>query len=154
MKPKQWSTVTKDIQRTVKKYGRTFEPAVLPADILRWPVGVCFDACALNTAKSDGKYQYVEGIATIKGETYLHAWMTDGTYAFDPTWQATDDDGNDLVPPVEYRGVIMPITAVALFMRMTGYQGLLANRWRLPDLVDDMLKDLKGVPDGSVRPRR
>jgi hypothetical protein len=134
-------TATKQL---VKRFGRDYQPTLLPADIERGPVGMCFDWNALQAARLYPKYQYVEGIATHPEEPtqwVLHAWLTDGTHAFDPTWDVIDNTtGKHRPVPSRYIGIVMPIRAVATFMRVTGYQGVLANRWRLPDMVEDMLK--------------
>lgn len=137
-------------EKIIEKYGRKYKPAVLPDDIERGVQGICFDWCALQAAKNR-KYTYVEGIALdpdlarqgIK-RWILHAWLTDGKRAYDPTWNAIRDaDGKEVPIPTIYIGIPMTIQSVHLFMSMTGYQGLLANRWRLPELVDDILEEAK-----------
>lgn len=130
-------------RRLVKRLGQEFTPALLPADIPRGPVGTCFDWNALQCARLYPKYQYVEGIATNPEDPkkwVLHAWLTDGENAFDPTWMATRDaDGKEFPVPSRYIGIIMPIHDVATFMRMTEYQGVLANRHRAPEIVKNIL---------------
>lgn len=138
----------KDTEKIIEKYGRRYKPAILPADIERGVQGICFDWCALQAVKNR-KYTYVEGIAldpdlAQKGikRWILHAWLTDGKRAYDPTWNAIrDSDGKEFPLPTVYLGIPMAIQAVVTFMRMTGYQGVLANRWRLPGLVDDILEE-------------
>ncbi len=136
-------------EKIIEDYGREYKAALLPDDIERGAPGICFDWCALQAVKNR-KYGYVEGVALDpdlikegKERWILHAWLTDGEHAFDPTWMATDDDGKQQPLPSVYIGIAMPILAVATFMRLTGYQGVLANRWRLPDMVDDILAEIK-----------
>lgn len=151
MKAKQWGGATVSIKKLIRKYGREYTQAVLPPDIPRGPVGKCFDYCALQAAifsknLQDGKYSYVEGIATDPetGRWVLHAWLTDGAYAFDPTWASFENhSGKELPMPCQYIGIRMPIKDVAHFMRKTTYQGLLGNRWRDPELVDTILERTK-----------
>lgn len=136
-------------QAFLEEHGRQYEPALLPDDIIRGETGKCFDWCALQASRLNPKYQYVEGIALDpelakqdKERWILHAWLTDGEHVFDPTWQALDDDGTEHPVPSIYIGIPMSIHAVATFMRMTGYQGVLGNRWRLPSIVEDMMKEV------------
>lgn len=133
----------------ILKHGQEYEPALLPDDIQRGAPGICFDWCAVQTAMNKDKYIYVEGMALdpdkyVKGEQdwILHAWMTDaeGKYAYDPTWRAVSEDERDFVLPTHYIGIPMEIHQVAGFMRITGYQGLLANRFRSPHYVDRVIK--------------
>lgn len=134
--------LTEDEYNLVAELGRPYEPAVLPDNIPRGEVGTCFDTCALLALNYPG-YQYVEGIALSpdnRKKWILHAWLTDGAHAFDPTWKATDDNTGKEVPiPTEYVGIEMDIIKVAAFMRLTGYQGIIANRFRSPQIVDDIL---------------
>ena len=141
-----------DTERLVEEYGRQYKAAILPDDIERGTPGICFDWCALQASKNR-KYTYVEGVALDpdlarqgKERWILHAWLTDGEHAFDPTWQAIDKDGKQHPLPSIYIGIPMAIQAVFTFMRMTGYQGVLANRFRLPALVDDILAMSKVAP--------
>lgn len=123
---------------------KTYKPALLPKGVVRYPVGTCFDACAV-TVLNRRQYRYVEGIATAPdtGIAVLHAWITDGEYAFDPTWRATNDrTGEDIVLPCVYMGIELDIADVALFMVKTGYQGVLANWDRFPDQTAAVLKDI------------
>lgn len=134
-----------DTMQLIHKLGREYKPALLPADVTRGRVGWCFDDCAIRALQSKGKYRYVEGLAvTVRSpEPRLHAWLTDGENAFDPTWMAMKDDTGEEFPiPGAYLGIEMPIELVAKFMVDTGYQGVLANRHRLPALVEEIL----GVP--------
>lgn len=117
----------------VLQHGRRFIPALLPMDIQRMEPGMCFDASAIQSLKSDGKYGYVEGIALDPDnhdKWMIHAWMTDGTHAFDPTWAATGPDGRLQPVPTMYIGIEMEIVMVCGFMMATEYQGVIPNRWR------------------------
>jgi hypothetical protein len=130
--------VDDEIIRIVERYGREYEPAVLPKDIQRGEPGMCFDWCMVQTALHKEKYQYVEGLALDpdklrRGERkwILHAWMTDGTHAFDPTWLCEHAETGEELPIVTaYAGIPMEIHQAAGFVSMYGYQGLLANRKR------------------------
>lgn len=130
------------IYDTVSKYGKHFRPVVLPSDIERGEVGKCFDWCALQATRLYPKYQYVEGYATdpYTGRPIYHAWLTDGVEAFDPTWQA-EYGGKEVPVPSIYTGVVLDIRQVVKFMRSTGYQAVLANHWRAPEIVEEMLKE-------------
>ncbi len=134
------------IMSLLSKYGREYRRAVLPKDINRGPTGKCFDWCALQAAahhKQGGKYRYVEGIASDPerpGEWILHAWLTDGIHAFDPTWAAIHDvTGKEVPIPARYIGIEMPILKVARFMNITGYQSAIGNHWRAPGPFEDIL---------------
>lgn len=137
-----------DSTRTlVVMWGKKYKPAILPADIKRGKLGMCFDWCALQTAELNPKYRYVEGIASSpedNNQWILHAWMTDGVHAFDPTWSATQDfSGKEVPMPSEYIGIEFNIFQVFNFMKLTGYQGLLANRWRAPEFWDSIKQGIE-----------
>lgn len=124
----------------VKKRGRNYTPAVLPANISRGEVGQCFDTCLLSALRGEGRY--VEGIARDPmkpNEWILHAWLTDGTNAFDPTWQAFKDE-KDIPIPTEYLGIEMDAEKVARFVQKTGYCCVIRNYWRLPKIAAEILK--------------
>lgn len=120
----------------ITKLGKSYKPALLPKDIKRFPIGKCFDGCAIQ-ALYNRKYRYVEGICKPSHEDrwFLHAWLTDGIHAFDPTWAAIDEDGVHHPIPAEYIGIEMDIVDVARFMKETEYQGVIANRWRNEELA-------------------
>lgn len=139
------------IRKLLLKRGKQYKPALLPADIQRGPIGKCFDWCAVQCAMNFPKYQYIEGIALDpdeyrkgKQKWILHAWLSDGEHAFDPTW-AADDDGVEQPVPTVYIGLSLPFLKVRDFMSRTGYQGVLANSWRAPEFVNKMLKALDEV---------
>lgn len=129
--------------------GRRYIPALLPPDISRFRPGMCFDASAIQALKSGGKYGYVEGLALDADDHsrwLLHAWMTDGVYAFDPTWAAEDPDTLQQQPmPTIYVGIQMDVEAVGRFMVATTYQGVIFNRWRNPTLADKAIFSLTKV---------
>lgn len=124
--------------------GKHYEPALLPKGIKRWPIGRCFDAC-LMTALEHPELRYVEGVAMcyvkgrnrkkLRGQWILHAWLTDGEHAYDPTWKALDPEGNEQPMPAVYIGVEMDARAVADFCVETEYAGVIANRHRAPELA-------------------
>jgi hypothetical protein len=112
----------------VVKLGKQYEWAPLPDDIKKGPTGMCFDWSALQTARLHPKYRYVEGIAksVFDNDWKLHAWLTDGTHAFDPTWMVIGDQKHlKGVPPFHYIGIEIDIHTVHKFMKLTGYQGIL-----------------------------
>lgn len=127
----------------LRKGGKSFIPTLLPADITRGEVGTCFDHCVVECLKSNGKYRYVEGIARVPlspDEWIVHAWLTDGVFAYDPTWRAFDKIGMDIIIPTEYTGIEMDIKKVVKFMKKTGYQSVLANHWRNPKLAAEIFQ--------------
>jgi hypothetical protein len=138
MMPDVMTGATPEIAEFLIQHGQRYIPALLPDDIKRYPAGMCFDASALNAVKSNGKYAYVEGFALDPDNGFywvLHAWMTDGIHAFDPTWNCTAPDGTPAVLPTMYIGIEMDTLAVATFMRRTTYQGIFGNMWRNPKLA-------------------
>lgn len=115
----------------IMNHGKRYIPSLLPEDIERFPIGTCFDACAVQAIKK--KYFYVEGMARSfkDGRWKLHAWLTDGEYAFDPTWKCIENfSGKEIPFQGEYIGIQMDIMKVARFMAETEYQGVIANRFR------------------------
>lgn len=137
--------VTPEIRQLLDRLGaREYTPADLPADTAFGRTGECFDTCIIR-AMHNRQYQYVEGMAKIKGEKWaLHAWLSDGTHAFDPTWGTFDNETGEVhKAPAIYIGVAMDTEAVMKFMMITEYQGVLANRWRNPGLA---VKCFAGVP--------
>jgi hypothetical protein len=120
----------------ITKLGKRYTPAMLPKDLKRFPTGMCFDACAIQ-AVHKRQYRYVEGMCKPFHEDrwFLHAWLTDGEFAFDPTWKCMDDNGIEHPVPAEYIGIEMDTVAVARFMKETTYQGVIPNRWRNEELA-------------------
>jgi hypothetical protein len=101
----------------------------------------------MRAVASNGKYQYVEGIASdpTNHSWILHAWLTDGIHAFDPTWSYYDEKNErrvNLQLPSAYVGIIMPINKVVDFMRATTYQGVIPNRHRAPLLAKELIGGL------------
>lgn len=125
------NTLEETVVNVLYDVSRQFKPAVLPSDIDRGRLGDCFDHCLIQALKSD-KYDYVEGFATDpnnpEGDMLLHAWLTDGVHAFDPTWIATDDNGIERPFPSIYMGLVIDKKIVARWVMQTKYKCFLANR--------------------------
>lgn len=140
MSPDVDTGVTPEIMQILLDHGRRFIPAPPPDDLEMLPPGHCFDASWINAYNSGGKYRYVEGVALDPDrQRYwaLHGWVTDGEYAYDPTWSARDDAGKYHAVPTIYLGIEMETMAVARFIRGNGdYVSVFANRWRHPELAD------------------
>lgn len=128
----------------IVKLGKTYSSAALPEDVTFGRLGWCFDDCVVRTVLSKGKYRYVEGVASDP-EAYtwvLHAWITDGVHAFDPTWSHWDNKNKARVRmplPSAYIGIEMDILKVIDFMERTGNQGVIANRQLAPDLAKELI---------------
>lgn len=135
--------LTPEIRGFIDELGQEYEPALLPPDIDRGPLGSCFDTCHINIM-FNAKYQYVEGMATDAdtGEFLYHSWLTDGDHSFDPTWKATDNrTGKEAAPAmIRYIGIPIPGAFVTYFVQHTGYAGVLGNRHRYSPAVDKMLE--------------
>lgn len=128
----------------VQRFGKNYRSQLLPNDIERGRVGDCFDHCTIQ-AMRNRKYKYVEGIALepgTKDSWMLHAWLTDGESAFDPTWLAIKG-GEKMPVPTIYIGVEMEIDNVIEFMLSTRYKSVLSNAWRDPQAAD---RAAPGVP--------
>lgn len=147
--------IRRDIEKQIHDHGAFFQPAVLPKDIKRGPMGKCFDVCLL-IALSNPEFRYVEGLAyPLKASTevspgivvkqepdwILHAWLTDetGEIAYDPTWYAVDKDGIEVPPPVVYHGIVMDAKKVGRFVLETEYCCVLENQWRDPALAKEAI---------------
>lgn len=132
---------TREEIRLVKQHGKQYRPAILPADIKRGPLGWCFDWSMIECIRLHEKYRYVEGLAKGPGDDWiLHAWLTDGTHAYDATWLAyKNSTGEEMVPPVKYIGIEMPLLAVMLFVKKTEYQGVIFNRDKDPGTLARIL---------------
>lgn len=122
----------KDVYEFMLKHGKRYIPRLLPHDIPRGKFAHCFDNCA--KVALDRKYRYVEGVAQNPktGEWIMHAWLTDGKYAYDPTWKAYDDAGQEIPFPSLYIGREMEVERVAAFMMQTQYAGIFPNAHRAP----------------------
>ena len=138
----------KTLEKYFKKNGKPFIPEDLPDDIQMGRVGDCYDTSAIIATRR--KYRYVEGLARnpLTGEWILHAWVTDGLYAYDPTW-FTVCDGKHLKVKTDYIGIEMDIETVALFMGKTGYKAIVANHWRNREISKKMLP--KGLPEDDIK---
>ncbi len=131
----------KAIER-ILSMGKHYRPAVLPADISRGKTGDCFDHCvAVAMWSKDPEYRYVEGVARdpFSDRWILHAWLTDGIHAFDPTWVATagiEGDHREIPIPTTYIGIEMKTKAVAAFMLHTNHKAVIANAHLAPELAE------------------
>lgn len=135
--------LTPGIRLIIDRLGQPYTPAPLPDDILRGLTGTCFETCAVNTFRNMPKYTYVEGRCwSLTDKTWrLHAWLTDGVYAYDPTWGVQDNrTGNIKHYPAEYFGLPFDTHTVFKFMLETKRQGLLANMDLYPGPVNEALK--------------
>lgn len=145
------ASIDVETAKRIIKFGKHYTPALLPPDLRRGRVGWCFDDCIIQLTNEflATKYRYVEGIAmdtlhyreTGEESWVLHAWLTDGKYAYDPTWQAFDDDNIERPCPTVYIGIEMDRTAVMRFMASTKYQGVISNGWRNKALARAALPD-------------
>lgn len=120
--------------RRIQKFGKEYIPAVLPDDLRPGRLGWCFDdsIIQLTDEKLRAKYKYVEGIArAFPREPFtLHAWLTDGIHAFDPTWYGIGKAEAKGLKLSYYCGIEMDALAVMRFMSATSYQGVIANGYR------------------------
>lgn len=120
--------------RRIQKFGKEYKPALLPSDLHRGRVGWCFDDSIIQLTDPElrKKYRYVEGMAraTPNEPLTLHAWLTDGIYAYDPTWWAFDIHKQPKEVPGYYCGIEMDAFDVMHFMHETEYQGVIGNGWR------------------------
>lgn len=100
----------------VVKYGRSYVPAALPADIRPMPLGRCYyNAYLLAKRRQSRGYFYVEGWATNKnGDAMQHAWCADslGGRVIDPTFP--DPFGR------EYFGVAFRLESVEPVIKTVG----------------------------------
>lgn len=123
------------------KHGKQYIPALPPKSMHRGIVGDCFDICLVN-ALTNPALRYVEGMAMnpkVEGEWILHAWLTDGEHAFDPTWKAFTEDNEEVPLPTYYIGFEMETPKVAAFVKATGYKSVVDNSWRNPELAKNAL---------------
>jgi hypothetical protein len=142
---KKPALVDKYITNLIDRHGVCYEPALLPDDLRYGKLHHCFDVALIAALHSDGKYQYVEGLArTFRDEEWtVHAWVTDGTHAFDPTWRATDKDGNFIVLPVLYFGLPLDTELASKYVLKTGQAGIIPNRDLLPQQYKTLMKRSK-----------
>lgn len=118
--------------------GKEYKSATLPADLSRGKAGNCYDHCIIAAAFSNNpEYRYVEGVAMdpFSKTWILHAWLTDGIHAFDPTWLALLN-GKEAAVPTTYIGIEMNTKAVAAFIKKTKHKAVLANAWMDPELAN------------------
>lgn len=135
------------IVELVLREGRTYKPAALPPDLKRGRLGDCFDSALIQAVSSRDKYTYVEGIAEHPeqpGQWIVHAWLTDGEHAFDPTWYIRLG-ATELPLDTRYVGIPMRNRDVAEFVTTTEYKSILANGYRNQKLADKALHSLDAV---------
>lgn len=128
------------IAEYILKNGKQYKPALCPAFITRGKVGDCFDICLLNALHSE--LRYVEGIAKHpkkEHEWILHAWLTDGVHAYDPTWRAETADKTEIPVPTFYVGIEMDTEGVARFVQATKYKSVIANAEKNRELAEALL---------------
>ena len=125
--------VPHELEAWIGAWGKVYTGKQLPEGMSRGPMGHCFDNCALR-ASMRRDLRYVEGIAALPGQEWkLHAWLTDGIHAYDPTWYAVNRlTKKEVQHPAIYIGIELPIEKVLTFMRRTQYQAVIANGWRDP----------------------
>ena len=125
--------------------GKQYKPALCPPDVMRGGVGDCFDTCLANAVFQG--FGYVEGLAKHpkKDEWILHAWLTDGEHAFDPTWRAFTDDNEEKPVPTFYVGIELDVQKVVDFVHATGYKSVIANFERNAEVAQ------KALPAGFPR---
>lgn len=124
--------------------GTMYAPKVCPGFILRGKPGHCFDASLINALLNQDKLRYVEGMAFMRttGEWAPHAWVTDGLWAFDPTWRAYDNRRKTEVPvPTRYMGIELDSQKAAEFVSETEYQGIMANAFHFPHEAKKVLPE-------------
>ncbi len=124
--------------------GKQYHPALFPpGDEFRGKVGDCYDSSMIVALR--GKYRYVEGIARNPKDPedwILHAWVTDGENAYDPTWSAAIF-GKVIPVPTVYIGIELPMETVAAFVIANGgYKGVLPNAFKWPHLAKEVIKNL------------
>lgn len=137
--------LNKRLARYIEREGKSYQAALLPEGVERGPLGYCYDWC-LALAMRHPEYRYVEGIAEDPehpGRWILHAWLTDGKHAFDPTWQATNNAGEDRILPVEYIGIEMRADQVLKFILKVGNVGVLAGREENRSLYEEIIDPSK-----------
>lgn len=121
--------------------GKKYVPALLPDDLDRGEMHQCFDNSIIRVINSK-KYKYVEGFAyhPITYKKYYHAWLTDGIHAFDVTWRAEKDTGENVPLPFIYIGIEFETNDIIEFMVKTGYKGIYENEWRFPNYLKKINK--------------
>lgn len=123
---------TPEEMRMIRQYGKRYQAAALPDDIETGPMGWCFDWSMIQCIKTKEKYHYCEGVAKDPqdGKWKLHAWLTDGTHAYDATWGIESKLKGRIHLRTKYIGIEISLIDVMKFVRKTEYQGLIPNRFR------------------------
>lgn len=136
--------VSRSLQEYIEKHGKQYRPMTCPDYVMRGEVGQCFDVSMLNAAAFQ-HLRYVEGIAAHPFEENVwiyHAWLTDGKYAFDPTWGMQHKDGGTVRPVLTtYIGIELDMRKVAWFVQATKYKAVMANGWRNREIADRLIPD-------------
>lgn len=120
--------VTNRIINFLEQHGKRYKPALCPEFIERGKVGECYEM-SLAMAYINKQVRYVEGIAVAPDtkEWILHAWVTDGEHAYDPTWRAFNGDKHEVPVPTVYIGIELDTDLSLEFFVSTGYKGIFAN---------------------------
>lgn len=141
--------ITKYIEDILEKKWRHFTPKELPEGLDRYELWNCYDASVMTVLRNqDKKLFYCEWIATVTrtGERYLHAWVSDGEYAYDPTWRV--ELQGEVVSSrghIEYFGIMMWKQEVWEFMLDTNHKAILANRNKNKELADIAINSGKDI---------
>lgn len=89
----------------------------------------------MSALGSKGKYLYCEGLAIIQNEAYAHAWLTDATtrtQAYELTWRAIGNRGQNMTVPAIYKGVILDTQTCWDLARRIKRFGAIPNRHLRP----------------------
>lgn len=116
--------------------GKKYYPGALPEGVKRGPTGQCFDVSLWNAIRNPG-LRYVEGLARDPRKPdrwVLHAWLTDGETAFDPTWRQETPFGS-LPILTDYIGVEIDTKKIGRFVLATEYKSVFSNGWREPAIA-------------------
>ncbi len=126
------------------EHGKQYMPTLPWQTMPRGMKGECFDTCLMTALRGRARLKYVEGFARDPldpSHWILHAWVTDGTAAFDLTWRSYDLRGKEVPIPTLYVGVEMDPRKAAKFCAATEYKGILANCEKDMQLAADCLPD-------------
>lgn len=122
MKTARRSEVNATILKFLLKYGKEYTLAPLPTDIPKSKRGYCYERCMALAIKNK-KYTYVEGIGIDKSPEYegsneylMHAWLTDGVHAYDPTWARRNGKELYYAPVSKYFGIEIPTKYIDSFL--------------------------------------
>jgi hypothetical protein len=120
--------------------GKVYLPAGrLPDDLEYGQPGECFATCLLAAIASNGKYRYCEGVGIFMDEAYVHAWLTDGLFAYDLTWRIELED-RPIAVSAGYKGHELDLEACRRFVMSSRRGGIVPNRELRPRLYKNVLK--------------